>query len=314
MTGRRSMRGSACLATLLLAMAWMFACLTDASAAEPQKVFKTPDAAVESLLQAAQRNDMAALAAILGPGSHEILSSGDPVEDRNGRARFVKLAQQQCRMMVVNKEWAAAILGDERWAFPIPIVRKGTTWHFDTLAGKEELLNRRIGTNELMVLEVLHNVVDAQFEYGAKDRTGGGIQFAQKFRSSKGKKDGLYWPVAKGKTPSPLGPLVARAEEEGYRAADEKPIPFHGYYYRILQGQGPDARGGERSYMVGGKLVHGFAIVAWPASYKSSGVMTFLVSHSGIVYQKNLGPNTATLTKAMTTFNPDATWTPVLEK
>jgi len=189
-------------------------------------------------------------------------------------------------------------------------VKRGDAWRFDTKAGADEILNRRIGRNEFNAIQVCGAIVDAEHEYASKDRTGSGyLEYAQKFMSSPGKRDGLYWPLTAGEE-SPIGPLVVSARAEGYgpRGAHEKRSPYHGYYYRILKKQGKDARGGAYSYVVHGRMIGGFALVAFPAKYGDSGVMTFIVNQNGVVYEKALGPHTATIARAMTTFNPDASW------
>jgi hypothetical protein len=206
-------------------------------------------------------------------------------------------------------------VGNDGWPFPAPLVKKGGTWSFDAEAGKTEVINRRVGRNELDAIQTLLAMVDAQREYAQRDSDGNGYaDYARKFRSSPGKKDGLYWPDETGKSPSPLGPLAAAASKEGYgkkegdKAAPTGPQPYHGYVYRIITAQGKDAQGGAYDYVVGGKLIGGFAIVAWPATYRNSGVMTFIVNHDGVVYEKDLGAKTDSIAAAMTRFNPDATW------
>ena len=202
--------------------------------------------------------------------------------------------------------------GKDEWPFPIPLVKENDRWRFDTSAGKEEIINRRIGRNELDVIQVCLAIVDAEREYYQRDPDGDKLlQYAQKFISTKGKRDGLYWETKPDEQPSPLGPLVAQARGEGYKGAAGKPIPYHGYYYKILTGQGKDAPGGAYDYLVKGKMMGGFGMVAYPAQYGSSGIMTFIVNHDGVVYQKDLGANTASVAQSMTKFNPDKTWTAV---
>jgi hypothetical protein len=202
-------------------------------------------------------------------------------------------------------------VGEKDWPFPIPLVKQGDQWFFDTKAGKEEILNRRIGENELSTVQTLLAIVDAQREYAMHDRNNDGIrEYAEKFGSDPGKKNGLYWPMMPGEEPSPLGELVADARAEGYRRSgtQQGPIPFHGYYFRMLKKQGKHAAGGAFDYVVKNKMIGGFAVIAYPAAYGSSGVMTFIVSHEGVVYQKDLGKNTAKTATAMTSFDPDKTW------
>jgi hypothetical protein len=200
------------------------------------------------------------------------------------------------------------VLGHDNWPFPIPIVKGDQGWFFDTQAGKEEILNRRIGRNELDTVAVCQGYVDAQREYASVDRELDGIiQYAQKVISDPGKRNGLYWEPAEGEAPSPAGPFVARAAAEGYKRSD-KPIPFHGYYFRILKAQGPKAAGGAYNYVINGHMVAGFALVAWPADYGASGIMTFVVNQNGIVYEKDLGSKTDKIVQKMTRYNPDETW------
>ena len=256
------------------------ALLCSASAAIAQQAFKTPDEAASALASAAKAGDMKALATVLGPDGDDIVSSGDEVADAATRERFV----------------------------PIPLVRKGGEWRFDTAAGREEILFRRIGKNELDAIQACLAYVDAQNEYTEKDRTSAGVNaYAQRIVSRPGKKDGLYWPTSQGEDPSPLGEFVAQATAQGYRVGGGR-TPYHGYYFKILTRQGPAAPGGELDYVVRGNMIGGFALVAYPAEYRNSGVMTFLVSHAGTVFQKDLGPGTAKLAERMSSFNPDRTW------
>ena len=204
------------------------------------------------------------------------------------------------------------IIGRNDWPFPIPIIKQGQQWIFDTASGKEEILDRRIGRNELYTIQVMLAVVDAQREYAMKDRDGDGLlEYAQKFMSDPDKKNGLYWPAKEGEDPSPLGLLAAKAKREGYSKAQdpEEPQPYHGYFYRILTSQGPNAAGGAFDYIVKGKMIGGFAVVAYPADYGNSGVMTFIVNHDDVVYQKDLGEDTEKEAQAIKLFDPDKTWT-----
>jgi hypothetical protein len=280
-----------------------------AQAAQPkQKSFRTPEAAVEVLIQALRDHNEKALLAIFGPGSESLISSGDKVEDRVRREEFVRLYSEANHLVPAGDKKIIVHVGKNDWPFPIPIVKAGENWRFDTKQGREEILNRRIGENELEAIQTCLAIVDAQREYAAVDRDGDGLlEYAQKFASTKGKTDGLYWEVKPGEKPSPLGPLVAKARGEGY-SKQEKPAPYNGYFYRILTAQGESAHGGAYSYLVKGKMVGGFAIVAYPATYAVSGVKTFIVNHEGVVYEKDLGRNTIKLAKAMKTFNPDKTW------
>jgi hypothetical protein len=275
-----------------------------------QLTFASPDAAVRAMVEALNANDPKALEAIFGPGSRDLITSGDPVADQSGRERFLKLYGEKSRLEQTDRKVVLSI-GNEDWPFPIPMVKKDALWRFDTEAGREEILARRIGKNELSAIQVCLAYVDAQREYALKDRDANGLlEYAQKFRSDKGMKNGLYWDVKAGEEQSPLGPLVAAAQEKGYSglSTGDKPVPYYGYYYRILKGQGKNAPGGAYDYMVKGKMIGGFALVAYPAKYASSGIMTFIVNQDGAVYQKDLGRNTEKAAQAMKLFDPDSTW------
>jgi hypothetical protein len=230
------------------------------------------------------------------------------VDDRERGEEFVRLYDDANRLEPAGDRKLIIHVGKNDWPFPIPIVKVGESWRFDTKQGKEEILHRRIGENELDTIQTCLAIVDAQREYAAIDRDGDGLlEYAQKFESTKGKTDGLYWAVKPGEKSSPLGPLVAKARGEGYTKG-EKPAPYNGYFYRILTAQGKSAGGGAYSYLVKGKMVGGFAVVAYPATYAVSGVKTFIVNHEGVVYEKDLGPKTVKLAKSMKTYNPDKTW------
>lgn len=296
------------LLSMLVALAGVLPC--QAASARTQKTFVSPDAAIKSLTQALKKNDTRQLVAILGPGARKIISSGDPVADRSDRERFVRLFEE--KVVVEGAETGRAVfsLGREQYPFSIPLVKRGKGWRFDAAAGRAELLNRRIGKNELQVIEVLRASVDAQREYAGEDRNGdGAMEFAQKFRSTPGKKDGLYWEVREGEQESPFGPLVAKAESEGYakRKGKDK-TPYHGYLFKILKAQGKDAPGGAFDYLMNGRMILGFAMLAYPAQYGSSGIMSFMVNQNGVVYQKNLGGESARIAASMTLFNPDPGW------
>ena len=281
-----------------------------ADAAVKQKGFATPDEAVKAFAAAMESNDEKELLSIFGTAAKELISSGDPVSDKQRREMFIsdynrknKLVQEGSRM-VLN-------VGEKDWPFPVPLVKKGDQWFFDTKAGKEEILNRRIGENELSTVQTLLAIVDAQREYAMNDRDNDGLlEYAEKFGSDPGRKNGLYWKTNPGEEPSPLGELVADARAEGYGRTGLKqgPIPFHGYYFRILKKQGKHAAGGAFDYVVKNNMIGGFAVVAYPAAYGSSGVMTFVVNHEGVVYEKDLGKNTAKTAKEMNSFDPDQTW------
>ncbi len=276
-----------------------------------QQTYGTPEAAVEALMNALKSKDRKQVAAVLGPDSGEILSSGDETEDRAILEKFVRLYDEKNKIERAGKSRALLLVGEKHWPMPIPVVKKGQRWLFDTRKGKEEILNRRIGRNELAVIKVCEAYVDAQQEFALMDADGDGLfEYAQKFWSSPGKKDGLYWDTKEGEKPSPLGPFAARAKAEGYEksSATDEPRPYHGYFYRILKGQGVHAPGGAYDYVVNGNMIGGFALVAYPAHYGNSGVMTFLVNQDGVVYQKNLGKASAKTAQAMTLFDPDETW------
>lgn len=296
---------------LLLLMALVFVAAgvspaTAAAAKTAQKTFASPDEALQSLVNAVRSNDSKAMVAILGPGSKEVISSGDSVADKAGRERFVTLYDEKIVIQGAETGKAVFTIGTEDYPFPIPLVKKGKVWRFDTKAGKEELLNRRIGRHELEVIDVMRAYVDAQREYATTDWDGDGkAEFAQKVRSSPGKKDGLYWAAKEGEQQSPLGPLAAKAAGEGYK---KEMTAFHGYYFKILKEQGKDAEGGAFNYLVNGKMILGFAMVAYPARYGSSGIMTFIVNQNGIVYQKNLGKESGKIAAAMKQYNPDKSW------
>ena len=279
-----------------------------ASSAVAQRQFATPEEAATALVDALRSNDQKALLAILGPGSKSLLSSGDSVRDRSVRERFVALYDETHRLEAGGGKIVLEV-GRDNFPLAIPIVPDGVSWRFDTAAGKEEILNRRIGQNELNTIQVCLAYVDAQREYYARDPDGDSLlQYAQRIASSPGKRDGLYWPTKPGEPESPLGSLAARARSEGYSKSSDQPVPYWGYYYRVLTAQGKDAPGGAYSYLAKGQMMGGFALVAYPAQYGVSGVMTFIVNQDGVVYQKDLGPNSAAIARAIKEFNPDSTW------
>ena len=283
---------------------------------QDQETFASPDEAVKALVDALKAFDAKALSAIFGLGSKDVISSGDPTADKTERERFVNLYTQKSKLEEADANKLVLYLGNKEWPFPIPIVKKDGAWRFDTDEGREEIFARRIGRNELSVIQICLAYVDAQREYALKDRDSDELlAYAQKFTSNSGKKDGLYWDAKEGDEQSPLGPLVAAAQEQGYtgKQSGDKPVPYHGYYYRILKAQGKNARGGSYDYVIKGKMIGGFALVAYPARYGSSGIMTFIVNHDGVVYQKDLGENSEKAALAMKLFNPDNTWEKVKE-
>jgi hypothetical protein len=299
------------VATVLVAASLAAGWGSSASGAPTQRRFASVEEAATALIDAFRTGQQGALLALLGEEGKELVGSGDPVADRRRQERFVAAYDEQHRFEAGGGK-VVLVVGRDDFPFPIPIVPDGPSWRFDTAAGKEEILNRRIGRNELNAIQVALAYVDAQREYYTRAPDGDGLlHYARTFASSQGKRDGLYWPTKPGEPPSPLGPLVARARAEGYSKRSEAPVPYWGYYYRILTAQGKDAPGGAYSYIAHGRLMGGFALVAYPAQYGLSGVMTFIVNHEGVVYQKDLGPRTAAIAKAMKEFNPDSTWTKI---
>jgi DUF2950 family protein len=293
------------MAALSIAAMLVFATATMANA---QQSFASTEAAVDALIKAVRDGNKDAVLAVLGRKASDIVSSGDSVADATTRKEFIAAYDAKHQITMDGDKKAIMVIGQEDFPFPIPLVRDDGKWKFDTAAGREEILFRRIGRNELDVIQSCLAYVDAQNEYAAEDRTGAGKGiYAQRVISSPGKKNGLYWPDATGRDASPLGEFVAMATAEGYRANGVR-TPFHGYYFKILTQQGSAAAGGELDYVVHGKMIGGFALVAYPAEYRNSGVMTFIVNHTGVVYQKDLGPRTAQLAEKMIEFNPDKTW------
>lgn len=283
-------------------------------AATQQQSHATAEDAARALADAVRAQDKEALLAVVGPTARSWLASGDAVADRADWQRFLAAYDRQHRVEPLSDGRALLLVGDDDWPFPAPLVRQGGRWFFDAEAGRDEVLSRRIGRNELDAIQTLLAIVDAQREYAAGDLDGNGWHdYARRFVSSEGTRDGLFWPVAADQPPSPLGPLVAEATREGYRAsaAGSQPRAYHGYRYRILAAQGPDAPGGARSYVVDGRMIGGFAVLAYPVNPGVSGVMSFIVNHEGIVYQKNLGRNGEAVAAKMQRFNPAAGWTRV---
>jgi len=281
-----------------------------AEAVPKQKGFASAEDAVKDFVAAMRSNDEGELLAIFGPAAKELISSGDPVSDKQREESFVSRYDQKNALSKEGNK-VVLIIGEKDWPFPIPLVKKADKWFFDTAAGKEEILDRRIGENELSTVQTLLAIVDAEREYVSSDHDNDGIpEYAQKFWSDSGKKNGLYWETKEGEKPSPLGPLVAQAVEKGYgkKQPGWKPSPYNGYYYRILKSQGKNAHEGAYSYMVNGKMIGGYAVVAYPAEYGNAGVMTFIVSHDDVVYQKDLGKNTVKTAEAMKVFDPGPGW------
>lgn len=278
------------------------------------KVFDSPDAAGSALLDAAKSGDQNALLAIFGPESKALIYSGDSVQDKAMVSAFASAFDVMHRWRKMSDGSEMLVIGADNFAFPIPLKRNDSgKWFFNTAAGKDEILARRIGRNELATIDVCGALVDAQAEYFSQHHRDEDVQqFAPKFISDTGKQNGLYWESLEGQPKSPLGPLVAFATAEGYTVKASTHVPFYGYYFRLLNKQGSNAPGGAKDYIVDGKMVGGFAFVAYPAEYRNSGVMTFMVSQDGILLQKDLGPHTAATATAMTEFDPDASWTQVM--
>ena len=281
-------------------------CMTTVSMAQQarQKTFSSAEAASNALVTAAQNNDEKAMLEILGPAGKQIVSSGDDVEDAENRANFVKRYQEMHRLVREPDGTTILYLGAHNWPTPIPLMHKGNAWYFDTEAGKKEILYRRIGRNEMSAIRVCQELVAAEKEYSAQHG-----EYAQKIFSDEGQQNGLYWKAADGAPQSPIGPLVAAAVTEGYAKSPEgAPTPYRGYHFHVLVRQRKNGPGGAKSYVVNGKMTEGFAFVAYPAEYRSSGVMTFVVSADGTVYEKDLGNKTAVLAKTMKEYNSDSSW------
>jgi Protein of unknown function (DUF2950) len=282
-------------------------CLSARSAAQQpgQKTFSSPLDASSALVTAAQNNDEKAMLEILGPDGKQIVSSGDKTEDAESRANFVQKYQEMHRLVKEPDGSVVLYIGAANWPTPIPLANKANSWYFDTQTGRKEILYRRIGRNEISTIGVCQELVAAEKEYYSTQHN----EYAQRFFSDEGQHNGLYWKAADGETQSPIGPLVASAVAEGYaKSPDGTPTPYRGYYYHILTRQGKNGPGGAKSYVVNGKMTEGFAFVAYPAEYRSSGVMTFIVDQDGVVYQKDLGKNTDVLAKGMKEYNPNSTW------
>lgn len=277
-----------------------------------QTTFTSPEAAMAGLVAALSSGNTKAIVTILGPGSERLVSSGDPVSDKSSREKFLAAYAEASKEVKRDNGDVLFALGADEWPFPIPVVNANGRWHFDAKAGAQEIIDRRVGANELNTIDVCRAYVDAQREYASEDRNGDGyLEYAQQFMSDPGKRNGLYWPTRAGEEESPMGPLMVLAQAKGYMSEGSKPAPYYGYYYRILKGQGAHADGGAIDYVVRGHMIGGFALVAYPASYGSSGIMTFIVNYKGDVYQKNLGSKTSETAQKMTLFDPDPSWTKV---
>lgn len=279
------------------------------------KSFASPQMAVDALIEAARTDDVSSVVSLFGEGAEEWVRSGDEVQDEQGRNEFVAAFDKKNGLELEGDDSATLVVGDDDFPFPIPIVKTSEGWVFDAEEGKEELLNRRIGRNELNTIQALLAIADAQFDYAQEDRDGDGLrEYATKFRSSEGKRDGLYWPTEDGEPASPLGELVAEASGEGYRGEkeeetdDEESGAYHGYRFKLLQRQGENASGGAFDYMAAGSQIGGFAVVAHPVKYGVSGIMTFQINHDGIVHEADFGDETEAIVAKMDEFNPGGEW------
>jgi hypothetical protein len=304
---------------LLMVLALAMPALPSARAADPapatsvrpayvQGTYASPEEAAKTLANAMRSDDRKQIWRVLGPGASKFVRSGDPVQDEEAREAFVAGYDKSVKFERTGDSKATLLIGTGDFPFPYPLVMKDGRWQFDARQGNEQVLDRRIGRNELAAIKVCLAYVDAQREYALRDRDGNGLlEYAQKLQSTPGTQDGLYWATTEGEAPSPLGPLTANASSRGYDRHG-RANPYHGYYYRILTGQGKDAPGGAYDYIVDGKMIGGFALVAYPARWGGSGVMTFICNHDGVVYERNLGKDTVATASAMTVFNPDTGW------
>ncbi|HXV59866.1 MAG TPA: DUF2950 domain-containing protein [Vicinamibacteria bacterium] len=300
----RSLIGAAILASVAVA---------SCAPKSEDRTFATPDDAVRTLIDTVNGGDLEALVKLFGPEGRDLVSGSDPATGRRNQQVFLAAIGEQWRLEDRDANTKELIVGNEDWPFPIPLVRSDQGWRFDAPAGREEILARRIGRNELAVIDVCRAYVKAQRAYArtAHDENRAGL-YAQRFGSEPGRQNGLYWPPTRHQPRSPLGDLVAGASDDGYDlGARKSPEPFHGYYFRILTAQGPAAPGGEMDYLRDSEMSGGFALIAWPAQYDASGVMTFIVNASGVVYEKDLGPETATAVAAIVRYDPDTSWRPV---
>ena len=297
----------------LILLATLAAALTlpNASAQESQETFATPQEAVQALVNAAEQNDTVGLLKLFGPRGKDIVQSGDAADDKAARAEFAARAHAKLQVEPDhdNPNRVTVVVGDQNWPLPVPLIRKNGQWYFDAASGRVEILARRVGRNELAAIDVCRGYVEAQMEYASRDRDAHGmLKYAQYIISVPGKQDGLYY---EGESASLVPKSFADAAAVLLQGQGKKPVPYHGYFFHILKAQGPDAQGGAMDYVVKGEMIGGFAMVAWPAEYGVSGVQTLIVNHQGVVYEKDLGPQTATLARQITRFNPDKTWKPV---
>lgn len=299
---------------IILALAVPALAVSQTLRAADQEAFASPQEAVNALATAAENHDTNSMHAIFGPEGHQLVSP-DAVQAAEAYQMFVKRLSEKIGMTTNADSSISLQIGNDAWPFPIPLVNQGGQWHFDTIAGKQEILNRRVGMDELGAIDVCQTYVQAQREYASQDRMGDGVlAYAQSLRSTPGKKDGLYWPAQPDEPLSPLGPLIAAARGEGYqhtvRMLNEQSAPYHGYYFRILTRQGGHAPGGKYDYIINGRMIAGFALVAWPAEWGNTGAMTFIVNQQGTIYQRNLGPKTGKIASHMKEYDPDSKWSP----
>lgn len=295
---------------LLVLAGLVFGLSMDGANARPA-TYASPQEAVDALVGSIRSGSTRNIVAVLGPEAQRLASSGDSVADEAARARFLAAYDESSEIRQTGDGPYILHLGHNDFPFPIPLVSESGKWRFDTAAGAEEIIDRRIGENELAAVEVMRAYVDAQREYAETDRDGKGVQYARRILSRPGQTDGLYWPTAEGDPESPFGPLIADARAEGYSARRARPTPYHGYVFKVLTAQGKDAPGGARDYIVRGRMIGGFGLVASPADYGGSGVMTFIVSHEGKIFEKDLGEGTARYARRINAFSPDATWKPL---
>ena len=295
--------------TAMLGAVLLAAACSKPQESRPSNVFATPDDAVKALNAAVAKGDLGAVQAIFGPDGKDLVDSSDPATARQNQQVYTAAVAQGWHLTDVP-EGKELVIGDEGWPFPVPLVKDGNGWRFDTAAGKEEVLDRRVGRNELKAIQVCRTYVAAQHKYASQRHDGKSAKrYAMRFRSAPGTEDGLFWPSKPGKPRSPIGDLMPDAIQEREGVAPQ--TPFHGYYFKILTAQGPAAPGGARDYVVKGDLVGGFALVAWPATYDVTGVTTFVVNQDGVVHQKDLGPETGKLATAITQYDPDSSWSAV---
>jgi len=304
----RAKSSNAVARKILPAALLLILCCPLAVRAQEQKGFATPREAAAALFKAAADNDVAELKAIFGPEGEDFIATADPVQDKNQAAAFAERATRKNSVVInaKNPNHATVLVGEEGWPLPVPLVKKGAKWYFDSKAGHDEILYRRIGANELDAITVCRGFVDAQVEYALEVHDDSGVhQYAQRVVSTEGKQDGLAWKNPDGSWGGPVGEAIAESIEQGYTTSGQA---YHGYYFKVLKGQGPAAPLGELDYVINGVMIGGFALVAWPAEYKVTGVQTFIVSYNGIVYQKDLGPETSNIVRDMERYNPDKTW------